>query len=242
MVDAWDTVDLGRMAYAAALELQREVNFSVSRGEAGPTVLLVEHEPVITVSQRRGAGEHLLASEARLAELGIEVRDTDRGGDITYHGPGQLVAYPIVRLGDFGLNLGRYMRALERAVIAAVGGFGVVGVTEAGATGVWVGAEAADAVGGRETAKLCAMGVRVRKNTTMHGLALNVTTDLSHFETIDPCGLGGRAVTSLERLLGDACPSMAEVKSALVAALRDELTGAGRGVEPASVAWPGGGR
>ena len=240
MQSDWDIVDLGRMAYAPALERQRQQNLAVSRGEAGPTLLLVEHDPVITISQRRGAREHLLASAERLAELGIDVQETDRGGDITYHGPGQLVAYPILRLSDYGLNLGRYMRTLESAVIAAVGRFGVRGRAEPGATGVWVptdhaSADPAEPVHApgpaqleesgdlQHVAKLCAMGVRVRKNTTLHGLALNVTTDLAHFATIDPCGLGGRPVTSLRRLRGGECPSMAEVKSALAGALIEQL-------------------
>ncbi|MEM7625642.1 MAG: lipoyl(octanoyl) transferase LipB [Planctomycetota bacterium] len=223
----WDVIDLGTMAYAAALKRQRERNAAVSLGEAKPALLLVEHEPVITISHRKGVREHLLASEQRLAELGIDVQDTDRGGDITYHGPGQLVAYPILRLHDHGLNLGRYMRLLEEAVAATLALLGIAGVTEPGATGVWVknpqGA----------TSKICAMGVRVRKNTTMHGLALNVMTDLSHFETIDPCGLGRRPVTSLKQMLGERCPSMAGIKSALAEQLasaldRSTLSGARR--------------
>ena len=233
LVMDWDIVDLGVLAYAPALEVQREKNRAVSRGDAKPTLLLVEHEPVITISHRRSARDHLLASETRLAELGIDVQDTDRGGDITYHGPGQLVAYPILRLNDYGLNLGRYMRLLEEAVVATLSSFGVAGQTEAGATGVWVelgsgqsgvgnGGDAACSEGQPSTApaplataKICAMGVRIRKNTTMHGLALNVTTDLLHFATIDPCGLGNRPVTSLAERLGGRCPSMSAVKAEL---------------------------
>jgi lipoyl(octanoyl) transferase len=235
----WDILDLSRLAYAPTFARQRALNRAVSRGEAPPTLVLVEHDPVITVSHRRGVRDHLLASPARLAELGIAVEDTDRGGDITYHGPGQLVVYPILRLNDFGLNLGRYMRALERAVIDTVAAFGIQGHTETGATGVWVDLGSWElgvgswgkATNGKQdsmldpntqhpnpnscTAKLCALGVRIRKNTTMHGLALNVTTDLSHFETIDPCGLGGRPVTSLQHRLGDACPTMDRVKATL---------------------------
>ncbi|MEL7089677.1 MAG: octanoyltransferase, partial [Planctomycetota bacterium] len=130
----WDVIDLGRTAYAPALDVQREKNRAVSLGEAKPTLLLVEHEPVITVSHRKGVRDHILASDARLTELGIDVQDTDRGGDITYHGPGQLVAYPVIRLGDFGLNLGRYMRLLEQVVITVLAKHGVAGTTEKGAT------------------------------------------------------------------------------------------------------------
>ncbi|MEM0915701.1 MAG: lipoyl(octanoyl) transferase LipB [Planctomycetota bacterium] len=226
-------IDLGRdVPYAAALDVQRSVNQAVIDGDAPPTVLLLEHPPVITVTNRPGARDHLLASPDRLAELGIAVVDTDRGGDITYHGPGQLVAYPILPLSPLGLNLSRYMRLLERVVIDTVASFGVTGLAEAGATGVWV-----DGAGPADTsAKLCAMGVRVRRNTTLHGLALNITTDLAHFDTIVPCGLAGRAVTALSALLGERCPAMGKVKSAL-----SEQLGAALGLtlEPATppAAW-----
>lgn len=203
--------DLGRLAYAPALELQRRINGEVERGERAMTLLLVEHEPVITVTPRKGAREHVLLGDARLRELGIAVEETDRGGDVTYHGPGQLVAYPILRLAPLGLNLGRYMRFLEEAAIATLGEFGVVGERDPSATGVWV--RRSDG----ELAKVCAMGVRVRKNTTMHGLALNVSTDLSHFAAIVPCGLAGRPVTSLRELRGEAAPGMSEVKRVLTA-------------------------
>ncbi len=196
--------DLGRLAYGAALAVQHEVHRAVVEGTAPPTLLLVEHDPVITVSQRKGASQHLLASPQRLAQLGIAVAETDRGGDITYHGPGQLVAYPILRLAPLNLNVGRYMRLLEQVVIDTVAAFGVEGRREEGATGVWV-----------NDAKLCAFGVRVRRNVTLHGLALNVTTDLAHFQTIIPCGLAGRGVTSLRELLDERCPTMETVKREL---------------------------
>ena len=221
----WEVIDLGRLPYEPALSLQRQRNLAVSQGDADEALLLVEHGPVITLIQRRGIREHVLASSDRLKQLGIEVQATDRGGDVTYHGPGQLVAYPIVRLQDHGLNLGRYMRLLEAAVIDTLGYFDIGGQAETGATGVWVPL----ATGGNPsatTAKVCAMGVRVRKNTTMHGLALNVTTDLSHFQTIDPCGLGGRPVTSLFQLLGDRCPTMEAVKLQLTRDLARHLDAA----------------
>ncbi|MCX5659524.1 MAG: lipoyl(octanoyl) transferase LipB [Planctomycetota bacterium] len=214
--------DLGRLAYAPALELQRTTHQRVLDRLEPPTILLVEHDPVITVSQRPDAAKHLLADAVRLARLGIDVQLTDRGGDITYHGPGQLVVYPILPLADFGLNLSRYMRLLEQAVIDAVGTWGVEATREPGATGVWV----RRAIPGGPGEKICAMGVRIRKNVTMHGLALNVTTDLSHFDTIVPCGLAGRSVTSLAALLGSAAPTMDAVKSALVACLVERLRAA----------------
>ncbi len=224
--------DLGRMPYAHALALQREVNLAVSLGREMPTLLLVEHDPVITVTHRQSAWDNLLAPAWKLEELGIAVEITDRGGDITYHGPGQLVAYPILHLNPLGLNLGSYMRLLEEIVIDLLAKFGVQGQRDPGATGVWVevsgigcrvsgigrsgSSDTRTPIPEPRLAKLCAMGVRVRKNTTMHGLALNVTTNLDHFKTIDPCGLGGRPVTSLKELLGDDAPGMDEVRTALV--------------------------
>jgi len=209
------TEDWGTIAYDEALARQRALNAAVAAGDAPPRLVLLEHEPVITITRRAAAG-HLLAPPKRLQALGIAVHETDRGGDVTYHGPGQLVAYPIFRLGDFGLNLGRYMRLLERVVIDTVAAFGVEAHTEAGATGVWARRD-----GG--SAKLCALGVRIRKNTAMHGLALNVTTDLSHFQTIVPCGLHGRGVTSLQALLGEACPDMPRVKQTLAEVFCEQL-------------------
>ena len=207
-------IDWGRMAYTPALERQREHNAALAAGASGPALLLVEHDPVVTVSRRPAARDHVKVSEAELDRRGIALEPTDRGGDVTYHGPGQLVAYPIVRLRDLRpvLTLTEYLRSLEAAVIETLAAFGVAGTTECGATGVWVGA-------GPDAAKVCAMGVRLRRGVAMHGLALNVAPDLSHFDTIDPCGLGDRPVTSLRRLLGEACPGMDAVKTELVAAL-----------------------
>jgi lipoyl(octanoyl) transferase len=214
MTTILDVRDLGRMRYADALAVQRQTHDAVLAGAfpGAGTMLLVEHEPVITVSQRKTATANLLADASTLQRLGIEVQPTDRGGDITYHGPGQLVAYPIIRLTDYRLNLGRYMRLLEEVVIDTVATWGVQAGRIDGCTGVWVG-----------QAKLCALGVRVRRNVTLHGLALNVTTDLSHFQTIIPCGITGKGVTSLAALLGDRCPPMSDVKTTLIDVLRHHL-------------------
>ncbi len=218
--------DLGRLAYAEALVVQRRVHQRVLDGQDPQTLLLVEHDPVITVSQRRDCPQHLLATPQRLAELGIDVQPTDRGGDVTYHGPGQLVVYPIIRLTPLGLNVGRYVRLLEDVVMDTVSAFGVAACRDQCARGVWVG----DAAGGvqppaaNEMKKLCAVGVRVQRGVTLHGLALNVTTDLDHFQTIVPCGLSGRGVTSLERLLGRDAPSMERVKTQLVESMRRKLS------------------
>lgn len=207
-------MDLGREAYGPVLQTQRDRNAAVAAGHARPALLLVEHDPVVTVSRRPAARAHVKLSEAELNRRGIALAETDRGGDVTYHGPGQLVAYPIVRLRDLrpARTLTAYLRGLEAAAVETAGAFGVEATTQCGATGVWVG-------GGLNAAKLCALGVRVRRGVAMHGLAFNVDPDLEHFATIDPCGLGDRPVTSLRRLRGAACPSMPEVKAALVAAL-----------------------
>lgn len=209
-------IDLGPIAYAPAYAEQlRHVDEVLAAREEPAAgvgrVLLVEHvPPVITVSRREGAANHLLASREVLASMGVEVAETDRGGDITYHGPGQLVVYPILDLNRLGLGLHAYMRMLEEVVIAVCARFGVVGERDGSATGVWVRPPS-----GGPSAKVCAMGVRVKRWVSMHGLALNVTTNLEHFGLIVPCGLVGRPVTSLRRLLGNACPEMERVKAAM---------------------------
>lgn len=216
------------MAYAGAYARQeREVEAVVGERERGGgrgegragTVLLVEHDPVITVSRRAKAPAHVLASPAVLERAGVALETTNRGGDVTYHGPGQLVVYPILDLSRLGLGLHEYMRLLEQAVIDTLAAFGVAGRRDETATGVWVGE-------GGGLAKVAAMGVHVRRWVSMHGLALNVTTDLSHFGLIVPCGLVGRPVTSLARLLGPGCPGMGEVKRVMVGALTGLIEGA----------------
>ncbi len=210
-----------RAAYAEQLRHVGEVLAARERGEPETgRILFVEHvPPVITVSRRPGAAAHLLATPTQLAAYGVVVEETDRGGDITYHGPGQLVAYPIIDLASLGLGLHDYMRLLEQAVIDTCAAFGVAAHRDCGATGVWVGESPA--------AKVCALGVRVKRWITMHGLALNVTTNLEHFGLIVPCGLAGRPVTSLQRLLGPACPTMDRVAGELESQLRSVLGAAG---------------
>lgn len=205
----------------------RDVAASTIAGPLG-VLLFVEHDPVITVSRRAGVANHLLASEQLLSEMGITLAETDRGGDITYHGPGQLVAYPIIDLNALNLGLHEYMRLLEESVIRTVQEFGVTGVRDAAATGVWVEplharsheASTSDAQSSNpapmgSNAKLCACGVRVRRWVSMHGLAINISTNLAHFDLIVPCGLHGRPVTSLQSLLRTACPSFDQVQTRL---------------------------
>jgi lipoyl(octanoyl) transferase len=229
--------DLGRMPYAEAFVLQKELQQEVIAqrcGEDEPAVnsterllgylLLVEHDPpVITVSRRKTARQHLIATPEQLELACVKVAETDRGGDITYHGPGQLVVYPIVDLNLLGLRLHGYMRLLEQVVIETLAHFRIKGEQDEAATGVWVRpASLTDEFEQYGTdgendappiaAKICAMGVRVSRWVTMHGLALNVTTNLQHFQLIVPCGLAGRQVTSMSQLLGERCPSLDEVK------------------------------
>ena len=239
-------LDYARVSYEQGLAQQRAFVEQVIAGEPAEHVLmLLEHDPVVTVPPKQSAQAHLVASPAQLKRLGIEVCETDRGGDITYHGPGQLVAYPILKLSTFNLNLSKYMRLLEQMVIQTLAAYGVAGHREQGATGVWVdpqhfsidapsgsiagagesGARDADGLLG-VTEKICAMGVRIRKNTTLHGIGFNLSTDLSHFQTIVPCGLAGRPVTSLTTLLGENAPSMRDLKRTLTGCLADQLESA----------------
>lgn len=241
VMPAIPVIDLGTLSYESAWAAQREHHAAVlaARDAGVPVIgrlLFVEHvPPVITVSRRPDARKHLVASAEELAREGVEVRETDRGGDITYHGPGQLVAYPIVDLNTLGLNLHGYMRFLEEVVIRTLARFGVEGHRDPGATGVWVMSrnspvsEAAHEESSTNTrmpptaAKICAIGVRVRRWVTMHGLALNVSTNLAHFDLIVPCGLAGRGATSLRRELEDECPLMQTVKDALAGEFQNRV-------------------
>lgn len=231
------------MSYEAAYAVQTEHHAEVlaARESGAPMigrVLLVEHDPpVITISRRPEARSHLIAGDGMLRAAGVTLAETDRGGDITYHGPGQLVAYPIVDLNHVNLGLHGYMRLLEGAVIECCAAFGVPAERDSAATGVWV-PRPGSPDGVRAAAKVCAMGVRVRRWVSLHGLALNVTTNLDHFGLIVPCGLAGRAVTSLQRELGPACPAMDTVKSALGASLVEHLLHARHGAEQRRAGTP----
>ena len=200
---------LGRVDYDAALALQRELVEDRRHRRIGDTLLLLEHPPVITLGVKtRGRASNIVASPEQLAEEGVAVHETGRGGDVTYHGPGQLVGYPILDLRPDRQDVHRYVRDLEEALILAVSDFGVTAGRVTGLTGVWVGPE------GREE-KLAAIGVRISRWITSHGFALNVSADLRHFGFIVPCGIADRGVTSLERLTGQAIP-MARVEDAVV--------------------------
>lgn len=197
---------LGRVPYRPTWELQDELAERRRRREIGDRLLLLEHDPVYTIG-RGGDLANMLATPERLTELGAELVRIDRGGDVTFHGPGQLVAYPIVELRD-PLDLRRYVRALEAAVIGTAAAFGVEADRVEGRPGVWVD--------GRR--KLAAVGVRVKRGVTTHGLALNVSTNLAWFSEMIPCGIPDCEVTSLERETG-ATVEMAAVAGEMAAQL-----------------------
>src|SRR5882672_6879305 len=182
---------LGRVAYVDAWRMQVAVATRVRDGGT-ERLLLLEHDAVYTIG-RRGTTDHLLAGPGELRGAGASVYRVDRGGDITYHGPGQLVGYPVVRLGD-APDLVRYVRAIEGALIDALAFYGVVGRTERGKTGVWV-----DLPSRGVPAKIAAIGVRVSRGVTTHGFAVNVSTDLAAFARMIPCGFA-HEVASLELL------------------------------------------
>ncbi|MBI2687089.1 MAG: lipoyl(octanoyl) transferase LipB [Acidobacteria bacterium] len=192
--------DLGRMRWAEAFALQQELAGQRKRREIPDQLLLVEHPHVVTMG-RNGHMENLIAGEEVLARTGIDFHHTNRGGDVTYHGPGQLVGYPIIDLNEWKRDVHAYVRAVEETIIRTIGQFGVDGERRGGATGVWVNG-----------AKVCAIGVHISRWVTSHGFALNVETDLQYFQYIIPCGLT-LPVTSM-RALGVSA-SMAEVKLAL---------------------------
>ncbi|MDQ2940654.1 MAG: lipoyl(octanoyl) transferase LipB, partial [Chloroflexota bacterium] len=212
--------------YEPTWQLQDELAAQRRERRIGDRLLLLEHFPCYTLG-RGGDPSNLLAGPARLRELGAEFVRIDRGGDITFHGPGQLVAYPIVELRD-PLDLRRYVRTLEAAVISTAAAFGVQAARLDGATGVWVA--------GRR--KLAAIGVRVRRGVTTHGLALNVNTDLRWFAEMIPCGIRDKEVTSLGRELGTPI-EMDAVEERLAVELARHF-GIRLGDGPPSVAGPAG--
>jgi lipoyl(octanoyl) transferase len=201
---------LGTVPYQPTWELQDELAQQRRERRIGDRLLLLEHFPVYTIG-RGGDERNLLATPDRLRQIGAEFIRIDRGGDITFHGPGQLVAYPIVELRD-PLDLRRYVRALEAAIIATAESFGVPAHRSEGLTGVWVEGDR----------KLAAIGVRVKRGVTTHGLALNVNTDLRWFAEMVPCGIHNKDVTSLARELG-RLPEMAAVEDRLAEAVADQF-------------------
>ena len=209
---------LGLLEYGAARELERRLVAARKAGAVPDVLLLCEHPHVITMG-RNGQRRNLLASQRVLAQMGVRFFDTDRGGDVTYHGPGQLVAYPILQLGEIRRDVGWYVRQLEEAMIRASADFGIASTRVSGMTGVWAApARAPEA----NAEKLGAIGVHISRWVTSHGLAYNVATDLRYFDLIVPCGLAARRATSLEKLL-DRAVTVAEVAPRMTAHLGELL-------------------
>lgn len=196
---------LGRLAYADALALQRTLVAERQAQRVDDVLLLVEHSAVLTLGVRGDGGRaHILATDEQLAARGIEVFETGRGGDVTYHGPGQVVGYPIIDLNPDRRDVHRYVRDIEEVLIRVASDFGVRAGRIEGLTGVWVGAE-----------KLAAIGVRISRWVTSHGFALNVSTDLRDFDLIVPCGLADRGVTSFAKM--GLSPDRRDVEARIIA-------------------------
>ena len=183
-----------KLRYGPAWDLQKALLAARVEQEVPDLLLLVEHPPVYTIG-RRGGDEHLLVGPTFLESKGAEVHHIDRGGDITFHGPGQLVGYPILDLTEHRRDVHWYLRQLEESLIRTLAEFGIEAGRQQGLTGVWIGDE-----------KVAAIGIKVSRWVTMHGFALNVTTDLRYFDYIVPCGIPDKKVTSMERLLGRSLP------------------------------------
>ena len=193
------------MEYLRAWELQKALACQVAEGHHPNTLLLLEHPPVYTIG-RRGKREHVLLDDGQLSELGISLHEIDRGGQVTYHGPGQLVVYPVLDLREWGGPV-KYVRTLEQVIVKTLADFGIAAGLIEGLTGVWACPEHSRRMGSEKTClersrKIAAIGVKISRGVTYHGLALNVNTDLSRFDHIIPCGITNRGVTSIERLLG----------------------------------------
>ena len=196
-------IKTGQLDYQYAWDLQRELHSKRRNQEIADTLLLLEHPHTYTIG-KSGGENHLLADEQLLARQDIKVHRIDRGGDITYHGPGQLIGYPIFDLHNHYLDVHRFLRDIEEVIIKVLAEYELLGRREEGLTGVWV-----------DGAKVCAIGIKVSRWVTMHGFAFNVTTDLSYFRNIVPCGISDKPITSLETLL-DRNVQMKEVQGKVI--------------------------
>lgn len=211
-----EIIELGRMSYKDCWDYQQSLLDSIvevkirnrntsDKISTSNYLIWVEHSPVYTIGNR-GNLDHLLLDKGQLKSRGIEFFKTNRGGDITYHGPGQIVCYPILDLDNFFTDLNRYLRLIEQVIIDILAFYGIIAVRSKGETGVWIG--------GPLPRKICAIGIRTSRWVTMHGFALNVNTELHYFDHIIPCGITNKGVTSIERELG-ATVNMTEVKEKL---------------------------
>lgn len=180
-------LDLGKAGYKEVWDLQKKIHLHKQNNKTDDIIITVEHEPVYTLG-KTGSRDHILIRDDEMKEKGISYYEIDRGGDITYHGPGQLVVYPIIDLNNYYKDTHRYLRDLEEVAILTLKELGIDAQREEEFTGVWVGEE-----------KICAIGIKVSRWITMHGLALNINNDLSYFDKIIPCGIFHKGVTSIEK-------------------------------------------
>ena len=202
---AWALYFNQPVAFSDGVKIQERLLAARAAGSIPDVVLFLEHRPVVTLGAR-GRKQSLLISPDQLARRGIEFAQATRGGDVTYHGPGQLILYPILRLGDCEADAHGYLYNLEEIALRTAADFGVRAFRRKGMNGAWT-----------DSGKIAAIGFRLKRWITQHGLSFNVNPDLSGFETIVPCGLAGEPVTSLEKILGAACPAVAQVRDALSA-------------------------
>ena len=225
MTTPLNILDAGTMPYREAWDLQLQLHEKSpnpsTRLHFRAALMLVRAPPVITIGRHPDAQKNLLASPKLLQLRGVEVVETDRGGDITFHGPGQLVAYPIIPLNHYNLNLHAYLRLLEEVIIQTLAHFQIPAERSQGATGVWTKDPNTSAPDG--LAKFCAIGIKLRRWVTFHGIALNVSTDLTYFDLINPCGLG-RPVTSLHPLQPTTHPTNPTVKYTLTTTFQSQLS------------------
>ena len=228
---ALEVRQLGLVPYADGLELQRRLVEDRKADRIPDTLLLLQHPHVLTVGVKKDGKEHILATPDRLASLNVAVFETGRGGDVTYHGPGQLVGYPIINLDPDRRDVHKYVRDLEEVMIRVCADYGLAADRVSGFSGAWVKGDSGDE-------KIGAIGVRISRWITSHGFAFNVTTDIDFFNLIVPCGIADKGVTSLAAKLGNA-PTMAEVEERFVrhfAAVFDRDLRPHRRLEPDTVA------
>lgn len=203
-MNAWSVSFKEPVPYRDGLDIQRRLLKARQEDRIPDTVLILQHTPVVTLGNR-GRDNYLLKTEAEYREMGIELFHAERGGDVTYHGPGQWVLYPILYLGGNEADSHGYLSNLEEIAIRTLGGFGVEGFRREGKSGAWT-----------EAGKIAAIGFRLKKWVSFHGMSFNVCNDLIGFDTIVPCGLVGEPVATMKTILGDECPSMDRVRDALL--------------------------
>lgn len=224
-------IPLEHLAYEPAYERQNHHHTQILDARKTPSaelgrVMMIEHPPIITVTRRPDAPAHVLATESQLAKQGVELHQTDRGGDVTYHGPGQLVCYPIIDLNAAKLRIHDYIRLLEQSVIDTLATYNIIAHTDPTATGVWVAPKdnPTHTFASDQPAKICAIGVRVRKWITLHGLALNLNPNMDHYNLLIPCGLTNRPVTSIAQILGtENTPTLQNLANELFNNLSNQL-------------------